>query len=62
MEEKKCIKCGKELCEDCTREDNKNLCEDCCDCSDEEETEETESGCAGCHGCDHIKNDEEEVE
>lgn len=48
MEEgKKCAKCGNDLCDECTCENDDTVCKDCC------EPKDTEEDCAGCEhsGC-----------
>ena len=35
MDEKKCEKCGKDLCEECTCTCNENLCKKDCECNED---------------------------
>jgi hypothetical protein len=56
MEEgKKCDKCGKDLCADCTCEENDTICKDCCneeEVAENEEPEDCSGCCASCHAHD----------
>lgn len=63
MEEtKKCAKCGKELCADCTCENDETVCKDCC--GDEGEKEDKTEGCASCAAasscCGEAKEEDKE--
>lgn len=57
-EAKKCAKCGKELCDDCTCEDNNTICKDCCGDGEKDDTEP--EGCTG--SCGHCQLHDEEAD